>query len=264
MEVESEEGKGSTFCFTNQRVATQMLEKQRHTVTVASDGREALAYLREPRFFNGQPFDVVLMDIQTLRMDGFEATATICTEESIMGGHIPIIAMTAHAMKGDRERCLEAGMDDYLSKPIQAKTLFALIESVISKLLVAEAAVSLERLADEAAAPIAVPCDLGNDPEWLRGIANLFVEMCPQDLAEIRAALVQGDGQALERAAHKLKGAIAHFDAPAALEAAAKLERLGKAGDLSQAAEVMRLEEGLERFVATLAALKNKDECGVS
>ena len=106
----------------NQRVAQRILQNDGHIVVVAGNGREALAALDK------QIFDVVLMDVQMPEMDGLEATAAIRLREKGSGAHIPIIAMTAYAMKGDRERCLAAGMDDYLSKPIHAQVLLDLVE----------------------------------------------------------------------------------------------------------------------------------------
>jgi PAS domain S-box-containing protein len=110
----------------NQKLAVRMLEKRGHAVVVAANGREALAELERGAF------DLVLMDVQMPEMGGFEATAVIREKERMSGAHIPIIAMTAHAMKGDRERCLAAGMDGYISKPINAKELFAAIESALT------------------------------------------------------------------------------------------------------------------------------------
>jgi CheY-like chemotaxis protein len=113
----------------NQRVATRLLEKKGHQVSVADNGRAALhAYTRAP-------YDVVLMDVQMPEMDGLEATAAIRRHEADCNGagrRVPIIAMTAHALSGDRERCLAAGMDDYVSKPIQSRALFGAIERVLS------------------------------------------------------------------------------------------------------------------------------------
>ncbi len=106
---------------TNQRHAVRLLEKRGHVVTVAGNGRETLEALERERF------DLILMDVQMPEMDGFEATAAIRARELSTGGHIPIVAITAHAMKGDRERCLAAGMDDYASKPIRAEELFETI-----------------------------------------------------------------------------------------------------------------------------------------
>ncbi|MGH9354029.1 MAG: response regulator [Terriglobia bacterium] len=111
----------------NQKLALRMLEKRGHSVAVAADGRIALSLLEK------QPFDLVLMDVQMPEMDGFETTAAIRDKEKTAGGHIPIIAMTAHAMKGDEERCLQVGMDSYVAKPIQAEMLFLAVEAACSQ-----------------------------------------------------------------------------------------------------------------------------------
>jgi two-component system sensor histidine kinase/response regulator len=108
----------------NQRVAAGVLGKKGHEVVIAANGREALAA------FDSREFDVVLMDVQMPDIDGFEVTARIRAREAERGGHVLIIAMTAHAMKGDRERCLVSGMDDYLCKPLDANLLLALIDSL--------------------------------------------------------------------------------------------------------------------------------------
>jgi CheY-like chemotaxis protein len=106
----------------NQKIASHVLEKQGHHVTVAADGRQALATLDQAHF------DVVLMDVQMPEMDGFETTAAIRARERGTGVHLPIIAMTAHAMQGDRERCIAAGMDGYISKPLEVRELIDLLE----------------------------------------------------------------------------------------------------------------------------------------
>jgi len=112
----------------NQKVALRMLQKQGHLVTIVADGRQSLDALEH------QDFDVVLMDVQMPEMDGFEATAIIREREKKSGGHIPIIAMTAHAMKGDEERCVAAGMDGYVSKPIHSETLISAIHRCLNHL----------------------------------------------------------------------------------------------------------------------------------
>jgi CheY-like chemotaxis protein len=111
----------------NQKVASRLLEKRGFEVTVAGDGQVALNELEK------ESFDVVLMDVEMPNMDGFEATATIREREKSTGGHILIIAMTAHALKGDQERCIVAGMDAYVSKPIRTNELFATIERLLGK-----------------------------------------------------------------------------------------------------------------------------------
>jgi two-component system sensor histidine kinase/response regulator len=110
----------------NQTLAVRVLEKRGYWVKVAGNGRAAL------EAFEKEQFDVVLMDIQMPGMDGFEATAAIREKEKLTGGHVPIIAMTAHALKGDQERCLAAGMDGYVSKPIRTSELFSTIESLLA------------------------------------------------------------------------------------------------------------------------------------
>jgi CheY-like chemotaxis protein len=109
----------------NQKLACAVLEKQQHRVIVANNGREAC------ELWCPDVFDVILMDVQMPEMDGFEATRFIREQEQKLGGHVPIIAMTAHALRGDRERCLEAGMDEYVSKPIHARQLLETIRSLV-------------------------------------------------------------------------------------------------------------------------------------
>jgi CheY-like chemotaxis protein len=106
----------------NQIVATRMLEGRGHSVVVAEDGQAALEE------YGDNQFDAILMDVQMPRLDGFDATRTIREREREAGGHIPIIAMTANAMKGDREKCLAAGMDDYVAKPIRSAELYKVLE----------------------------------------------------------------------------------------------------------------------------------------
>jgi len=121
--VETPQDRGSAELPVNVKLASRLLEKRGHNVVVAGNGREAPDLLRAEG-----PFDVVLMDVQMPVMDGFEATAEIRSREAAEGGHVPIIGVTAYAMAGDMQRCLDVGMDDYLSKPFIAKDLFALIE----------------------------------------------------------------------------------------------------------------------------------------
>ena len=113
-------------------MARRLLERRGHTVVVASNGQEAIAILEAAKFAG---FDCVLMDVQMPEMDGFECTAIIRGREQATGSHVPIVAMTAHAMKGDAERCLAAGMDAYLSKPIQPDDFFEVIERHLHNLI---------------------------------------------------------------------------------------------------------------------------------
>jgi CheY-like chemotaxis protein len=119
----------------NQTLARRLLEKRGYAVTLVGDGRSALAALER------ESFDIVLMDVQMPGMDGFETTAAIRQKEQSTGGHVPIVAMTAHALKGDEDRCLAAGMDRYISKPIRQLDLYETIEAILAKNDVTEAAV---------------------------------------------------------------------------------------------------------------------------
>jgi CheY-like chemotaxis protein len=131
----------------NQRLVTRLLEKRGHSVVVRGNGRDAMEAL------NDEAFDVVLMDVQMPEMDGFEATAAIRARERQTGVHVPVIAMTAHAMKGDEARCLAAGMDGYVSKPIRPRHLFDQLESLVPAARVQrEAAIATRAVASEACA----------------------------------------------------------------------------------------------------------------
>jgi signal transduction histidine kinase/CheY-like chemotaxis protein/HPt (histidine-containing phosphotransfer) domain-containing protein len=220
----------------NQRMAARLLEKQGHAVTLAANGKEGVEAWR------CQPFDVILMDVQMPVMDGLEATALIRTEERGSDRHVPIVAMTAHAMKGDRERCLEAGMDGYVSKPIQAAELWKVIDQ----------AVEASRSKSENFPPFlsTVLNRFDGETDLVRELLGLFLEDYPNHLAEIRDAASAGDASRLHRAAHTLKGALGNFCQPAVLEPVQDLETLACSnawGNVYSAVD--RLEEVLDRFV---------------
>jgi CheY-like chemotaxis protein/HPt (histidine-containing phosphotransfer) domain-containing protein len=202
----------------NQRLAASLLERRGHKVTIAANGREALAAVTT------QPFDVVLMDVQMPEMGGFEATAAIRALESERSApHLPIIAMTAHAMKGDRERCLAAGMDEYLTKPLDPRHLCALVEQMAG-------AEPVDPHGELITIPMEVLARVGGDRELLAEISRLFVDDAPRHLLKIRQALDARDGESLRRAAHGLKGAAANFDADGVVNAARALEEIGRTG----------------------------------
>ncbi len=168
----------------NQRLAVSLLEKRGHQVVVAGNGREALAAL------DGTPFDAVLMDVQMPEMDGFEATAVIRAREEATGAHLPIIAMTAHALKGDRERCLEAGMDGYVTKPLRPQELFRVLEGLAPATDEAEATPPPRPTALDDAFDLAAALDrMDGDVELLKELAGLFLDDCPGRMAEIRQAI---------------------------------------------------------------------------
>ena len=209
----------------NQKLAVHLLEKHGYTVTVTANGREAVMA------FERESFDLILMDVQMPEVNGFEATAAVRATERATGRRIPIIAMTAHAMKGDRERCLAAGMDGYVAKPIQAQALFAAIESLLpaSTQNAAETAAKAETAASKPSGVMdldAVLNRLGGDHELLAEMASLFLEDGPRILRETRAAITRRDSKALERAAHTLKGSASNFTSHSVCEAALRLERM--------------------------------------
>ena len=251
----------------NQRLARRLLEKRGHRPTVVCNGAEALAAAQR------EPFDLILMDVQMPEMDGFEATAAIRAMERRSGRHTPIVAMTAHAMKGDRDRCLAAGMDAYVSKPLIVDDLFRTVDTLIA--------------ADPTAGPLpgagshvesappesgeAAPSDAGPPPfdrvealdrvegdlEILREVVRLFLDDAPNTLAEIADAIAGRNAHRLERSAHSLKGAVGSLAARAAFDAALRLETAGRAADFAMARfahpelvrEIARLERALTAFL---------------
>jgi two-component system sensor histidine kinase/response regulator len=225
----------------NQKLAVTLLQKQGHAVTVAGNGKEALAALER------DPFDVVLMDVQMPEMDGFQATAVLRERERQTGRHVPVVAMTAYAMKGDREKCLEAGMDAYLAKPIQPGELLRVLAGL-------EPAP-----ADGADAPFDVARareQVGGDEHLLAELAALFCRESPRWLAEVRAAVAAGDAAGLRRFAHTLKGSAGTFGACAVSTVAQRLETMGQTGDLVGGdAACAELAAAMERLRPALEAL---------
>jgi PAS domain S-box-containing protein len=221
----------------NQMLATRILEKLGHDVTVVGNGREAVSKAQ------ASGFDLIIMDVQMPEMDGFEATAAIREWEKTTGKHIPIVAMTAHAMKGDRERCLAAGMDGYVSKPIRIADLEeAVTQATAAKELSNTVSTNPAEggVMDEAA----VLAGLDGNRGLLRDLARLFLADYPKQLVEIKAAIQGGDAERLRRAAHALKGSVGNFAAQRAFDTALQVEMLGKSGDVAAAQDVCVALEG--------------------
>ena len=221
----------------NREVALRMLKKRGHTIVAVENGEEVLAALERA------PFDLVLMDVQIPKMDGLVATSAIREREKATGSHIPIVALTASAMKGDRERCLEAGMDGYVSKPLRAQELIEAVEGHVASIsgdgrLREDKASSMEPGFDLNVAQ----AHLDGDTEFLEEMAGLFCDNAPKMLSQLRDALASRDGKALERAAHALKGAVGNFGAKDAFETAAKVEEMAREGKM----------EGVEEACASL------------
>lgn len=233
----------------NRRLGVIILEKHGHSVTVATNGREAVAMSEEG-------LDIILMDVQMPEMNGFQATSLIRQRESSTNRRTPIVAMTAHAMKGDRERCLEAGMDDYVSKPVRTEQLFNVIKGLIPDLITCEGSPGAEVPPENDIGDEEKPLDpklllkmVEGDMEFLRGIVQVFIEESPAYLAEVRAAIERGDASELEGKAHRLKGAVGGLAGCAASRVASRLEQMGREDDLAEAIEAYAtLEQEIERF----------------
>ena len=261
----------------NQRVTIGILEKRGHFVIAVNDGKEVLKALACQRF------DLVLMDVQMPEMDGLEATRAIRLREQEIGGHIPIIALTAHAMKGDRERCLEAGMDDYLTKPVEPSAIQDMIVRWTNKSSRQTAdfengSETEDRKSQSEDSEKSVPALQshkigGNEPaselidqsdvfdlEGLRGrvegdlglmaeLIDLCLTHAPQMLAELDSAVAARDGQRIMRSAHTLKGMLKNMCAAEGAAAALELESAGRANDLTQADQsLVALKEKIDEL----------------
>ena len=233
----------------NQKVAVFKLQKLGHRVQVVSSGQQALDFLEK------QKVDLVLMDVQMPQMDGLETTARIRKREHETGGHLPIIAMTARAMIGDREECLQAGMDDYLSKPIHDEDLDRAIRSVAARfpftLRVSTNESSTDALDFEAALN-----RVGGNLEMLTQLAEVFRLDSPRLLDEMSGALQDGDARRLNESAHSLKGMVAFFGNKAATESAFRLETMGQDNRLANGhMELAALKSCVDQLSHSLSAL---------
>jgi two-component system sensor histidine kinase/response regulator len=218
----------------NQIVATRMVEKMGHSVVVAENGRFVLELLATQRF------DLVLMDVQMPEMDGLTATRKIRESERRTHLHLPIIAMTAHAMKGDRERCLEAGMDGYLAKPINSQRL---AEAIASNVRVEKnAGAHSDAPQEQAAVATAVVWDmaqtlesLGGDETLFQEVMGIFLRDVPGHLARLCQAITQRNAKAVEEIAHTLKGEVGHLGIATLSQQIRELEQLGQKSELQSA-----------------------------
>ncbi len=237
----------------NQKLATLLLEKRGHEVTVVGNGKLAIDKSAE------EDFDVLLMDIQMPILDGLEATRLIREREKVTGVHIPIIAMTAHAMKGDRDRCKESGMDGYVSKPIHADDLYAAIDELVpipNRPSSSDSGILRRKKADYTHWGIDWQEALrstGGDANLMREILGVFLEESPKMLAEVRHALQEQDPIRLRRAAHTLKGSCGYFAAHHAQSLAEILEHHSSSGDFPKAHETLEeLQNELKRIEPAL------------
>jgi CheY-like chemotaxis protein len=291
--VESELGKGSTFCFTillplakelpadfeapvavptvacaklrvllvednpaNQKLATYILQDRGHTVEIAGDGQEAIWLTEQNRY------DVILMDVQMPGMNGLEATAAIRKREN-GGSRVPIIAMTAHAMKGDRDRCLAAGMDGYLSKPVNSQEMIGLVESLAGGYVpVTQYSAATSQPAETSAEATAVVFNSDeamtrcfNSRDMVREMIQCFLDEVDLVFPQMRTALQKSDLMEVGRLGHRMKGTVVYLGADPAKEAALHVERFCKSsgGTPSEAEEAINALE--QKCIALKAAL---------
>jgi CheY-like chemotaxis protein/HPt (histidine-containing phosphotransfer) domain-containing protein len=218
----------------NQKLAIALLERWGHRVTVAENGEVALEWVSK------HTFDAILMDMMMPVMDGLEATRRIRAMESD-AARVPIVAMTANAMEADRERCFEAGMDEYISKPIKSQELLALLQS-LGRGGPHSVAPSLFGSANAQAANSDFPQDFAfdyaaglkaMDQEILEIIGQAFLDQWPDDIQKIRTGLAQGEQLPVLHTAHALKATMAMFGADPASQLAARIEALAGQGDLA-------------------------------
>ena len=224
----------------NQAVATRLLGKLGYTLTIANNGREAIDLLKQ------HTFDLVLMDVQMPKLDGISATKIIREDEKSTEGHIPIIAMTAHVMMEDRTRCLAAGMDGYVTKPINSEDLEAAILSALDETSETREVTSVvqdERPIKEASA---VPWNfsntleqLGGDVPLLQEVLDIFLNEAPKHLADLHLAVAQGTAKAIEKCAHTLKGELGYLGLPEILQTAAEIESMGRSSNVPGAASLL-------------------------
>jgi PAS domain S-box-containing protein len=244
---------------TNQTLVSALLEQHGHEVSIVNNGRLAVARAA------AEPFDIILMDVQMPEMSGLEATAAIREAERHSGRHIPIVALTARAMAGDREQCLAAGMDAYVSKPLRAEELFSAIEAITGPRAPAAPAPDMPAPSphQEQAGVVELPALLAGfngRGDLLKQVINVFLTDAPVMLTRLHEAARASNAAELAAAAHAIKGSAGLFVRGEAYEDARALELRARAGDISAAdrgcqdveRSVARLMTELERVRDTL------------
>jgi CheY-like chemotaxis protein len=217
----------------NQRLLIGLLEKHGHHVSLAHNGRQAV------QLYQNKNFDLVLMDVQMPEVDGYQATEQIRQLQAAEGQRVPIIALTAHASPADRRRCLAAGMDEYMSKPIRAKSLFALIEKLTGHPSKLDG--SMDPNSEK---PKHIDWEhafdtVGGDRKLLEELIGVFLKDQAQILADIESAVMRCDEKNLRLSAHTMKSALTHLGGRVPASIAAELEQLSKNEGLTGAAELL-------------------------
>jgi signal transduction histidine kinase/CheY-like chemotaxis protein len=234
-------------------VVTRLLQKHGHTVMEVATGRQVVDLLDQ----HAASWDIVLMDVQMPDLDGFQATAIIREREKTSGGHIPIIALTAYAMQGDRERCLAAGMDGYLTKPVRHQDLLDAVQTRFMDVPTAPTDEPAVKASAEVLDEAQLAFRLDNDQRLIADLVDLFLTECPHLLNEIRSALDRNDAKALQRSANDLKGCASNLAAKSTSEAAYQLEKLAQTKNLTGAENLVKeLSCRLELLMPALQALR--------
>jgi len=234
----------------NQELALHLLERRGHSVILAENGRLALEAVGKHNF------DLVLMDVQMPELGGLEATQAIREREKTSGAHLPILAMTAHAMQGDRERCLAAGMDGYIAKPLNPKKFLETVEAIGAGGASANAAAEGAQEPHGSVEAEALLARFDGNADLVRSLVKAFSEDCPKMMARIRHSLGARDAAALADASHALKGSVGNFGPSAALETAREIEKEARQGKLDGAWGVYAtLEDEIARLLPELRAV---------
>jgi two-component system sensor histidine kinase/response regulator len=234
----------------NQKLATRLLEKRNHSVTVVLNGKEALAALDK------ETYDLVLMDMQMPEMDGFEATRILRDREKSMGKHQTVIAMTALAMNGDRERCMAVGMDGYLSKPIRPQELDETLDLILAPKEALSSEINSTPLPNNSVEVIQLLDRIDDDRSLLAELIEIFRREYPDNLQAAQRAIDTRNAEDLQRAGHTLRGSLGNLSASGASAMAAELEASGRSNDLSKAQAVLnKLVSELGNVMRALEAL---------
>jgi two-component system, sensor histidine kinase and response regulator len=237
----------------NQLLAQRLIDKRGDTLVVASSGREALALLET------QNFDLILMDIQMPEMSGIEVTSLIREKEKGTNRRIPIIATTASAMNEDRDRCLEAGMDAYLAKPIERTALFEAMDMLLRVSNTEKNGSDRARPTDPVFDAAAALESLDGDFDLLREIIGISQVQFTKHLQYIRDGVATGDPKLVERAAHALKGTAANLLATGVVQASSDLEEMGRAGSLAGSQEALQsVEEEISKLERALSEFEKE------
>jgi CheY-like chemotaxis protein len=238
----------------NQKLVVALMSKHGHHVTIAEDGKAAVKAVEATHF------DLILMDVEMPEMNGLEATAVIRSREERTGQHVPVIAMTAHAMKGDRQRCLDAGMDDYVSKPIHPDQLFEKIADVISRTGAYQRNSATGGREPDVLDWVEVLAQVEGDRGLLKIVVDTTLKETPVLVAEMRKGLADGDADAVTRAAHALRESLRYFGDSALASHVSTLESLARNGELEDATEVLlSLEKEADRLLQRLRDFEGKN-----